>query len=175
MITQQQWSSLQRVKRSWFKYPDNLDWSIVSAFDRFAVSVGVNAQVISDYRPGDPRQHGQGRAIDSVWAGLDPLAINSKALASGLFSGVGIYSNEQGVASHHFDTRTDRTTGNPAVWGGLITHPFDPEKNSNVKTITYVGMAQVVDFLKKSLAKPGTLIILALFAFVIWLVTQSRS
>jgi len=164
------WGTLLYLKASDFRHPDKLDISIVRALDRFIAIVGARPQIISDYRDGDPRQHGKGRAIDTTWPGMDGQLINQKAIASGLFSGIGVYVNETGEVSHHFDTRTDRTTSAPATWGGVITHPYDPSSQEHVKRIEYVSMATVLDIIKK---KGLTLItFLILSGLTLWLLSK---
>ena len=155
MITDAQWNSLLYLKKGNFPTPDAMQWSIVSALDQFIGREGSRPEIISTYRPGDPRQHGKGTAIDTAWPGANPLQINQDALDSKLFSGVGVYINPAGVASHHFDTRTDRTTTNPARWGGIIEHPTDPATGEVSKSITYTTMQAVLDLIKKNVT-PAT-------------------
>lgn len=174
MIQSDQWNSLLHLKRSDFKYPDQLDWSIVRALDVFISIAKSKPQILSDYRPGDPRQHGKGRAIDTAWPGADPLEINRRAMGSNLFSGVGIYVNEQGVASHHFDTRTDRTPAKPATWGGVIKHEYNEATNSTDKTIAYASMAGVIDLIKKKLGNPANVALMVLFVLITWAVISRK-
>lgn len=168
MITAEQWASLIHLKRSDFKYPDKMEWSIVRALDIFISSAKTRPQIIDDYRPGDPRQHGLGRAIDTVWPGADALDINRRALRANLFSGIGLYVNEAGAASHHFDTRTNRTTAQPATWGGIIEHPFDEASGKSLKQITYTTLQAVVDLVKKSAGTFGSLALMALVAYFLY-------
>jgi len=149
MILSKQWASLLFLEPSFFQYPYEMDFSIVSALDRFIELVGSMPLNLSDYRPGDPRQHGLGRAIDTTWPNRDPLEIWNLARQSHLFSGLGIYLNDRDVVSFHFDTRADRTPDDPALWGDFITHSFDESTNSSVRQDEYTIAASVIDVIKK--------------------------
>jgi hypothetical protein len=175
MITDQQWNSLLHLSKSQFDYPDNMQWSIVAALDQFIGIVGSRPEILSTYRPGDPRQHGKGTAIDTAWAGANPLEINQAALDSKLFSGIGVYINPAGVASHHFDTRTDRTVENPARWGGVIEHPTDPDTGTVGKSIIYTSMQDVLDLIKKKLGGATSTALIVLIAIGLILLATRRS
>jgi hypothetical protein len=168
MITGDQWNSLIHLKRADFHYPDKLEWSIVRALDIFISQVKSRPIILDDYRPGDPRQHGKGRAVDTTWPGADAVDINRRAIASRLFSGIGIYVNPAGAGSHHFDTRTDHTPAQPATWGGIIEHPFDEATNKNQKQIEYTTMQRVVDLLKKSAGPIANLALMVLFVYFLY-------
>jgi hypothetical protein len=165
-----EWGSLLHLKPGDFKNPEKLDVSIVRALDLFIGRIGARPIIISDYRSTGTGQHPLGRAIDTTWPGLDGQEINTKALASGLFSGIGVYVNETGEISHHFDSRTDRTPQNPATWGGIITHPYDPGSEEHVRRTEYVAMATVLDIIKK---KGSALIIfLILSGWILWKLSE---
>jgi len=151
MITQAQWDSLLVYKPSDFHYPDDLEYDLVSALDAFSLLIGQKMTIISDYRAGDEREHGQGRAADSTFAKGDPVEIFETAFNSGLFNGVGIYINELNAVSYHFDVRpvTIRAT-EPDRWGGIITHPLDLTIGQHVKMIEYVAAETVIDIIKKN-------------------------
>lgn len=169
MITEEQWDSLVHLRPSDFQHPEALDFSIVQGLDQFISHIGSKPIILSDYRPGDPKEHGQGRAIDTTWPGQDSLYIRSQAMAFyPRFTGVGIYINEQGAVSFHFDTRqqTIRSSA-PDRWGGLITHPYDETTTAHQKVIDYVSMDAVVDLVKKNV---GPVVIgLAITALLIYL------
>lgn len=154
MITDDQWKSLVYLQPSDFKNPDGLDFSIVQALDNFIHTVGSRPIFLSDWRPYDPEnpnsRHYYGDAIDTTWPGRDPLQIRQQAIDSRLFSGVGIYYNDAGVASFHFDTRPNRTKEDPALWGGLITHPYSPQVGDHVRKTDYTTAQAVVDVIKKN-------------------------
>lgn len=166
-LTPEQWASLVYLRPSDFTHPDGLRYSIVRELDRFIGQVGSRPVILSDYRPGDERTHGQGLAIDTTWPGADPLKVHGAAMAWAGFGGVGIYTNEVGAVSFHFDTRQDtmRDYG-PDQWGGIITHPLDGRTNEHVKRIEYVGANTVLDIIKKNV-QPVTISLLGL-AFVLW-------
>jgi hypothetical protein len=171
-LTPDQWKSLLHLKPSDFKRPEQLQFSIVQALDRFISIIGSKPVIVSDYRPGDPRQHGLGLAIDTTWPGQDPVIVNSKALESRLFSGIGIYWNDVNVASHHFDTRTNRTTTNPARWGAYITHPYDQASGGHVAKYEYTTMETILEMVKKK----GVPIALSLIGFglLLYLLTKPK-
>lgn len=167
MLTATQWQALIFLRPSDFKNPDGLDYSIVSALDRFTGRIGARPLVLSDYRAGDPGQHGQGRAIDVVWPELDPLEIHQAAMTSGLFTGIGLYVNEAGAVSFHLDTRTDTLRdGAPDRWGGVITHPLNALTGEHERRTEYVAADIVIDILKKKGA--GSIIFLIVFGWMLW-------
>jgi hypothetical protein len=175
MITPEQWASLIHLKKTDFRQPDLMQWSIVRALDVFVSIVKSRPVILDDYRAGDPKQHGRGLAIDTTWPGVNPLDINRRALGSNLFSGIGLYVNEAGAVSHHFDTRTDRTPANPAKWGGIIEHPFDENTQKPTKTINYTALETVVELVKKKLGNPANLVAMALIGFGLYLLlTRNR-
>lgn len=170
MITDQQWKSLLYLKPSDFRAPDKMSWLTVKSLDVFIGIIGSKPQIISDWRDDDLRTHGQGIAVDTVFSALDPLQVNKTALNSQLFSGVGLYVNDAGVASHHFDNRSDRSPENPAIWGGKITHPYDSYAQKHVKKIEYTSMSVIEEILKKK----GSIAILFLIVsgFLLWKLTR---
>lgn len=141
------WELLKYFVRDDFKNPEQMNPEIIFGVDALAEDIGVKPLIISDYRSGDRGQHGQGNAIDTTWPGIDPLIVNERALKLKLFTGIGIYVNEKGIASHHCDVRANRTVDNPARWGGIITHP------AGIKRIEYVSMEHVIDIIKKKKAR----------------------
>lgn len=165
MITKEQWKSLIYLSPQDFKYPDKLNWQVVKNLDMFIGQVGSKPIILDDYRD-DDGQHGFGNAVDTTFVGADPLFINQKALDSKLWSGVGLYFNDLGAASHHFDVRPDRIPSNPAKWGGIITHPFDSSKGQPVKKIEYMSIDYVIDSIKKKELVLITFLIVS--AFLIW-------
>jgi hypothetical protein len=170
-LTAEQWKSLLYLKPSDFKNPGGLQFSIVSSLNRFIGQIGSRPVILSDYRQGDPKTHGQGLAIDTSWPGLSPLLVHSKAMSFPEFGGVGVYVNELGVASFHFDTRqtTIRDYG-PDRWGGIITHPLDSTTGEHVRRTEYVSANIVLDILKKK----GVLPTISLFALglIIYLIMR---
>ena len=172
MLTDSQWNSLLHLHPGDFQHPDGLQFSIVSALDRFIGQIGAKPEILSDYRAGDPRQHGKGLAIDTAWPGQNPLELNQAALDSHLFSGVGIYVNPAGVASHHFDTRVERSVDAPARWGGIIEHPT--QANGSVgTTIDYTTMQAVIDQIKKNLGGAMNVGMMVLIGIGLWLILRS--
>jgi len=173
MLTDDQWNSLLYLKSSDFQHPEGMQFSIVGALDQLIGQIGSKPQLLSDYRAGDPRQHGKGLAVDTYWPGQDPTVINQAALDSHLFSGVGVYVNEGGVASHHFDTRVDRTVINPATWGGLITHPVNPDTGQAQEAINYVSMADVLEVIKKNIGGATNVVLMVLIGIGVYLILKN--
>jgi hypothetical protein len=169
-ITSPQWNSLLYLKRSNFRFPDALVWETVQYLDQLTAIVGSRPEILSDYRPGDPRQHGQGRATDTTWPGQEPERVLNAIRAQKVWSGFGIYINDQGAVSFHTDTRTERHPENPATWGGLISHPFDAATGQNKKVIEYTTLARVLDVVKKKGA--GIALSLIVLLFGIYLLTK---
>ncbi len=160
VISPQEWQRFHILKPGDFNYPDQMSPDVVRNLDLFAYQMGARPTILSDYRPEDLKQHGAGRAIDTTWPGEDPFRIWRAALHSQLFSGVGVYLNEHGVASFHFDTRLDRTGKYPAKWGAFV------ESGEN----TYVSAGLVLDQIKKK----SWVLIPALALFVYYLVRHTK-
>lgn len=139
MLTNLNWNKLSILRSNQFKHPDRMHFTIVIALNSFADQVGIRPEILSDFRPGDSKQHGAGLAVDTYWHGQDPLVIWNAALKSKLFSGLGVYLNEKGIASFHFDLRAGRSTEVPAVWGAFV------DKGVN----SYVGAELVLEEIKK--------------------------
>ncbi len=158
------WNTLRNLREDQFKIPSFMDETILMALDSFISIVGENPKILSDFRNDDPRQHGLGLAVDTVFVQSDPLFIWENALASGLFSGIGIYLNEKNIVSFHFDTRVDRTPADPATWGDFISYPIDPDTNMPFRKDNYTEALAVIDEIKKKMpAIMSALLIIAIF------------
>ncbi len=178
MIDASQWQSLRYYRPGDFRYPDKLHFSVVHALDILTRRLGLKAHILSDWRPVSAErpgsQHPLGRAVDTVWVGLDPLKVLTEIRHSELFSGFGLYRNEKGFHSFHLDTRTDRTPQSPATWGALIYRQPDPVTGAPVRTTEYTSLDRVVRFISTK-AKTGLgvgLIVLA--ALVLWKLTKGK-
>lgn len=168
MLTVAEWSSLIYLEPSDFKRPDGLQFSIVRALDRFIGKIGSRPEVLSDYRPDDPLTHGDGLAVDTFWPGVDSLRVYNKAINFPAFNGVGVYINELGAVSFHFDTRSKTIrTEEPDRWGGVITHPLNTATGQYVRRTEYVAASTVLDMIKKK--SIGMIIFLALSGFATYL------
>lgn len=172
MISREQWNAFLTLTPSDFNYPDRMSLDIVSAVDRFIGLVGAKPMFLCDYRPGDLRQHGKGTAVDATWPDRDPLEIWNLALESRLFNGLGIYLNDRDVVSFHFDTRSDRTPDNPALWGDFITYPYDEAAGRHVRRDEYTTAQAVVNVLKKN--EGIVLLVAAVLAFGLYLWARSN-
>ena len=157
------WKLLLYLRPGDFLCPDQMQSSIVIALDRFIGQVGSRPVIVSDYRPGDTGQHGRGFAVDTTWPGHEPLDIWSRAVSSRLFSGLGIYVNEVGAVSFHFDTRLDRNVSSPALWGAVITHPLDPDSGQHLQLNEYTTADVILDIIKKK----GVVLIISLGVFLL--------
>lgn len=161
-VTPVQWRFIQHYSPKEYLYPDRLDYSIVLAMDNLAGLLKIKPQIIDDFRFSDTgSQHEIGRAVDFYVPNLDPLDVLDTIKKSKLFSGIGIYINEAGVVSFHGDTRTDRTTENPALWSGTK----DPE---GLKKWIYSGIDNVTNLIKEK-KTPVILLLLAIAALIIYL------
>jgi len=168
MISSEQWKEFLTLTPSDFNYPNQMRFDIVSALDRFIGIVGAKPIFLSDYRPGDPRQHGKGAAVDVTWPDRDPLEIWNLALESRLFNGLGIYLNERDVVSFHFDTRSDRTPDNPALWGDFIIYPYDETAGTHVRRDEYTTAQAIIDVLEKKKGIPVLVAAVLAFALYLW-------
>ncbi len=165
MLTASQWNEMLYLKPSDFKHSDGLQYSIVKNLDRFIGLVGSMPVILSDYRENDPKTHGKGIAIDTTWAGINPIEILKLAESSQKFGGIGVYINEADAVSFHFDTRPFKINGEPARWGGIITHPYDNDTGDHIRRTEYVGMSLVTDLIKKK--EVGVIISLLLLGYLI--------
>jgi len=87
----------------------------------------------------------------------------------GLFNGVGIYINEQNVASFHFDTRPETIRDDePDRWGGVITHPYSTDVGDHVRQTEYVAADVVLGIIKKNAGV--SIIFLIGSGLILWLI-----
>lgn len=164
-MTQSEFNNCLHLKPADFEYPDMLNPQVVLRLDQFISIMGIRPVILSDYRPDDERQHGLGNAIDTYWD-ADPLIVWDKARGSQLFSGLGIYINQLGKVSFHFDVRPDRSPSSPALWGDTISYKYDPEKGEHVREDEYTTAAAIIDVIKKN---SGSGVMVALLLLGIYL------
>jgi hypothetical protein len=106
----------------WFKptefgdYADKMDPLLIYSIDRLREIAGRPIIINSHYRPGDPGQHGLGKAVDIVIVGLRVLDQFLLAEKSRLFAGLGIYCywHRPGL---HVDVRDLQPHECGARWG----------------------------------------------------------
>jgi len=158
MLTSQQWLQLRHFTPANVPDSDKLEFSILKALDNFTDQIGAPPVFIDTWRPlvsGKPEWHSKGIAVDVAYPGRDPLEILDLAERSGLFDGLGIYRNEAGAVSFHFDKR-----GYKARWGAEITHSVDPDTGRSVQNNSYTTLEQIVALLgkKKVLLTGGALV-----------------
>lgn len=172
MIDSTQWGLLRHYRPGDFRYPDKLHFSVVHALDLLTARLGLKAQILSDWRPVSPErpgsQHPLGRAVDTVWPGLDTLKTLQVIKSSRLFTGFGLYRNEKGAHSFHLDTRTDRDPDTPATWGAVIYRQPDPVTGAIVRTTEYTSLDHIVEFIRtktKTILTVGALVVAGL---VLW-------
>lgn len=152
-----------------FEYPVQIHEDTLRAFNEFVgILANADIRVLSDYRPGDPRQHGQGRAIDFEVPNIEPLYVWELLRKARLFSGRGIYLSDKNAVSFHVDTRTDRTVDDPAIWGDVITHGVDPETGLEVRTDHYTTSFEVEGLLRHMKDWNGLMLGLLIAVMYIW-------
>ena len=109
------WEKVRYFKRSEFQHADKLDPLLIYSLDALRHAAGKSIKINSDYRDGDPGQHGQGKAADIVISGLSVVDQFLLAEKTRLFSGIGIYPfwNMPGI---HVDIRELRPHEQGARW-----------------------------------------------------------
>jgi len=145
-MTPVDWRTIQRYSPKEYFYPDRLDDSIVRAMDRLAGLLKVKPRIIDDFRftsDNKNSQHLKGLAVDFVVPSLDSLTVLNTLKASKMFSGIGIYTNENNAVSFHVDTRTDRSVENPAIWGAT------KDRTQGITDWIYTTMDSVVELIKE--------------------------
>lgn len=165
-MAESMYTSLLYLSPDMFDYPERLSEELLRKVDQFVGIIGQRPTVLSDYRPGDPKTHGKGQALDLVWPSLDPLRVWSELKQAKLFSGLGIYLNDLGAVSFHVDVRPDRTATDPAIWGDFIVHTTDPDTGRAVRVDQYVGADLVIAELKKK-ALPALIVVGAVLLLLI--------
>lgn len=172
MLTVSEWESMLHLFPTDFEHPEHMQFAIVKALDDFIGIIKSKPTILSDYREPKPyedeSQHHYGLAVDLTWPHLDPVEVWNTARAARLFTGLGIYKNEQDAVSFHFDRRRDRTVDDPALWSGDIIHPYDPDLGAHIKVITYHGVPFVLDYLKKKRRAISVLAVTLVSSFVIY-------
>lgn len=160
MISAQEWLSLENFTPADIPDSDKMQFSIIKALDLFTNRVGLKPVFHDTWRPaqaGAPVWHNSGIAVDVSYPGRDPLAILQEAESSNLFDGVGIYRNEAGGVSFHFDKR-----GYKARWGAEITRVVDPDTGKTVQKNAYTTLENIVALLtkKKVILTGGGLVVI---------------
>lgn len=99
------WSKVEFFDKNEFEYPDRLDPLLIYSLDALRKAAGKPIKINCDFRPGDDKQHGIGKAADIVIKGLSVVDQFLIAEKTRLFSGIGLYpfSNTPGI---HIDIRT---------------------------------------------------------------------
>lgn len=125
-----------------YHYPDKVDDRAKRYLDVLIYVLNAEPIILSDFREGDPKEHGKGHAIDTTWPTVPPLHVLEVSKDLNLWGGLGIYINEIGAASFHHDIRPHKPDGSIAKWGCLIT-PGESKRNYN-----YTTMERVVEMIK---------------------------
>lgn len=168
MLTAQQWMQIKNFTPADIPDSDKMQFSIVQALDRFTDRLGVKPVFLDTWRPaqaGAPVWHNSGIAVDVAYYSVNPLGVLQEAESSGLFDGIGIYRNEAGAVSFHFDKR-----GYRARWGAEITHVIDPDTNKTVQKNAYTTLENIVALIGKKkvlLTGAGLVAILAVLLLLI--------
>lgn len=168
MLSAQEWQSLKHFSPANVPESDKLQFSILKALDDFTERFGVAPLFLDTWRPykaGSPVWHNSGIAVDVSYPNRDPLQVLQAAESSGLFDGIGIYRNEAGAVSFHFDKR-----GYRARWGAEITHEPDPSTGLSVQKNAYTTLENIVALLTKKkvlLTGGGLVVILAVLVLLL--------
>lgn len=92
-------ASLKRFKRQEFDHPEMMDTRVLTMLDAMVIEEtrlkpGLKFIVHSDYRPGDPKEHGRGRAVDGhfeMHGFVLPVIEQFIMAARYQWSGIGLY------------------------------------------------------------------------------------
>ena len=172
MIDSTQWGLIRYYRPGDFRYPDKLHFSVVHSLDLLTARLGLKAHILSDWRPVAPErpgsQHPLGRAVDTVWPGLEALDVLKIIRDSRLFTGFGLYRNEKGAVSFHLDTRTNRDPQSPATWGAMIYRQPDPVTGATVRTTEYTSLDHIVQFITTKAKGTLTVGLFVLAGLVLW-------
>ena len=158
------WSDIVLFTPTDFRFPDKLEHDTVQSLDSFCQMIGTKAVVLSDWRSFDEAnpnsQHPLGKAVDVVFPGRnDSEYIYNQALASGLFGGVGIYTNEYDAVSFHLDVRPELAT-----WGGVYSQV------GSERAVRYTTADAVLALLPEK----KTLILFLIFAGFLYILLAER-
>lgn len=168
MISPSQWLQLRHFTPANVPDSDKIQFSILQALDEFTGIIGARPVFLDVWRPvvsGSPVWHNQGIAVDVAYPDKDPLGVLQAAESSGLFDGIGIYRNERGAISFHFDKR-----GYKARWGAEITHAVDPDTGKTVQQNAYTTLERIVDLIgKKKVLLTGGGVVVILVVLVLLL------
>lgn len=109
------WKKVRYFKKSEFAHPESLDPLLIYSLDALRAAAGKSIRINCDFRPGDPGQHGLGKAADIVISGFSVVDQFLIAEKTRLFSGIGIYPywNSPGI---HVDIRTLKPHEPGARW-----------------------------------------------------------
>lgn len=102
--------------------PKKLDYFLLLFLDEFCDALKKKVVVTSGYRPGDKKQHGQGKAVDIVVPDWDRPLFDLYLFAERFgFSGVGLYRDwyyaGKRIGGLHVDTRIETGSYNPGLMG----------------------------------------------------------
>ena len=109
------WKKVRYFKASEFSHPESLDPLLIYSLDALRAAAGKPIKINCDFRPGDPGQHGLGKAADIVISGFSVVDQFLIAEKTRLFSGIGIYPywNRPGI---HVDVRSLKPHEPAARW-----------------------------------------------------------
>ena len=112
---------MRHFKTKEFSYPDLMDDHTLNMLDEMRdQESGIYITINSDYRLGDPRWHGKGKALDLViWSILTrtPLPLFQQFIIANryMWTGIRVYPYWV-VPGLHVDTRPMRVYGRKAMW-----------------------------------------------------------
>lgn len=121
------WEQIKRFRREEFDYPDKLDMRLIVMADAMLVREtryrpGLQFIVHNDYRPGDPKTHGMGWALDGHFQIKHSGCIKNLSIEDQFFicmrypfGGVGIYPwwTHPGV---HIDVKPRSLSDRRRMW-----------------------------------------------------------
>jgi hypothetical protein len=102
--------------------PKKLDYFLLLFLDEFCDALKKKIVVTSGYRPGDKKQHGQGKAVDIVVPDWDLPLFDLYLFAERFgFSGIGLYRSWRYAGREcgglHLDVRTETGSYSPGLMG----------------------------------------------------------
>ena len=86
-----EWSQIKNFRPAEFNHPDSLDPKLIRWLDRARQIAGIPFEITSDFRPGDPRAHGLGKAVDIRARSSRARKLIVEGLLAAGFNRIGIY------------------------------------------------------------------------------------
>ena len=93
-----------------FPSPDRMDEELMRKLDKARTRAGIPFTVTSSFRPGDPKAHGKGKAVDIRVRGIKQRTLIFDSIRAEGILRAGVYDKHV-----HGDTDRTRPLG---IWGG---------------------------------------------------------